>query len=64
MTTETKIIAAAVLGTVAFRAGKKRIPALDRDLAPLLAGNQIGEGIPVLNAWLASWDAANLAQGE
>jgi hypothetical protein len=61
MTIETKIVAAAVLGTMAFNAGMKRIPAMDKNLEPLLAGNQIGEGIPVLKAWIASWDAANLA---
>lgn len=61
MSIETKILAAAVLGTIAFNEGKKRIPAMDKNLEPLLSGNQIGEGIPVLKAWLESWDAANLA---
>ena len=60
MATETKILAASVLGTIAFKAGMKRVPALDKNVLSLLAGNQIGEGIPVLKAWIASWDAANL----
>lgn len=58
--TETKVVAAAVLGTLAFNAGMKRVPALDKNIKPLLAGNKIGEGIPVLNAWLKAWDDANL----
>ena len=58
---EQKTITASVLGTIAFKAGKKRVPFFDKDLMALLKGNEIGEGLPVLNAWLASWDAANLS---
>lgn len=57
----SKIATAEVLGTLAFKAGKPRIPALDKDLLALLAGHKVGEGIPVLNAWLRNWDLANLA---
>ena len=57
-----KIATAAVLGTLAFNAGMKCIPALDKDLAPLFDGMKIGEGaLPIMKAWLASWHAANLA---
>ena len=64
MTTKTtnKLFAAAVLGTIAFNSGIKRIPAMDKSLMPLLASNEIGEGIPVLEAWLHAWDLANLAK--
>jgi hypothetical protein len=54
---------ARALGAAAFAAGIKRAPALDNDLLPMLAGNEIGAGLPVLSAWLAGWDAANLAPG-
>lgn len=58
---ESKILAAAVLGTASFNAGKKRIPALDLELLALLEGNEIGEGHATLAAWLKAWDDANLA---
>lgn len=63
MTFEAKIISAAVYGMLAFKAGKKRIPALDRDLLSLLTGNRVedGHGVTIINAWLASWDSANLS---
>ena len=57
-----KIATAAVLGTLAFNAGMKCIPALDKDLAPLFDGMKIGEGAaPIMKAWITSWHAANLA---
>ena len=60
MNQETKILKAATLGTIAFKAGKKRIPALDKNLLSLFSG-EIGSSIPLMKAWIASWDAANLA---
>jgi hypothetical protein len=52
---------AEALGRAAFEADKKRIPAQDPAVLPLLAGLQVGEGLPILNAWLRGWDRANLA---
>lgn len=56
-----KVVMAAVLGTAAYQAGRPRIPALDRELLALLKGNEIGEGIPLLQAWLHNWDLSNLS---
>lgn len=60
MNIEIKILKAATLGTIAFKAGKKRIPALDKNLLALFSG-EIGSSIILMRAWLDSWDAANLA---
>lgn len=61
MKTPTKVIVAQVLGQKAFVNGAKRVPAHDPELMTLLAGNEVGQGIPVLDAWLRGWDEANLA---
>ena len=61
MTTEAKVIAAAVYGTLAFKNGIMRAPAMDKNIDQLLAGNQVGEGLPVLKAWIKAWDCANLS---
>jgi len=60
MNQETKILKAATLGTIAFKAGKKRIPALDKNLLALFAG-EIGSSVVLMKAWITSWDAANIA---
>lgn len=57
---QNKIVAAAVYGTMAFNAGMKRIPALDKNIKALLVGNEIGDGLPILKAWTKAWDDANL----
>lgn len=54
-----KTFAAEVLGNIAYHAGKKRIPAHDPELMKLLVGNQIGAGIPVLEAWILGWELAS-----
>jgi hypothetical protein len=58
MTKEEKVARANELGAAAFAAGKKRVPAADAAIAPLLGG---GTANDVLTAWLAGWDSANLA---
>lgn len=60
MTQADKIIAAAVYGTIAFNEGRPSTPCLDKDCMALLAGNKMGEGIPVLKSFTNSWHAANL----
>jgi len=59
---EVKVLAAATLGTLAFKRGDLRVPAADPAVMELLEGNAVGDGIPVLGAWLAAWDAANLCK--
>jgi hypothetical protein len=58
MTKEEKVARANELGAAAFAAGKKRVPASDAAITPLLGG---GAANDVLKAWLAGWDNANLA---
>lgn len=56
-----KVERAAELGARAHREGKRAVPALDQDLLALLQGNEIGVGLPVLEAWTRAWHAANAA---
>ena len=50
-----------LLGVRAFRAGKKCIPAFDRNLMNMLPGLQVGQGKPYLLAWQKGWTFANLS---
>jgi hypothetical protein len=59
MNKEITIIKAAVFGTLAFKSGKKCIPAHDSELLKLIGENNCT--IDLLNAWINSWHAANLA---
>jgi hypothetical protein len=59
MKKEIAIIKSAVLGTLAFKNGKKSIPAHDSELLKLIGENNCT--IDLLNAWINSWHAANLA---
>jgi hypothetical protein len=52
-------VAAEILGHKAFINGKPRIPALDTELSKLLKGSKVGEGIPIMLAWLKGWDDTN-----
>lgn len=52
---------AAELGKEAFDKGLKAVPALDKNLAPLLKGLQVCEGLPILKAWNKGFHAANAA---
>lgn len=65
---EIKQIAAAaqVLGTIAFNNGKSRVPALNQELRDFMAEKniQVGEGIPVMKAFIAGWDNTNLYGGK
>lgn len=59
--TLTEIFHAAILGTMAFKAGKKRIPYLDVNLNKMYEGRQVGDGgIALSKAWLRAWDDTNL----
>ena len=40
------------LGCKAFHNGKPCIPALDKDLLSELLGLKVGEGAPLLRAWI------------
>jgi hypothetical protein len=52
---------ARALGRHAFARGVTCVPHFDMaNLAPLLKGRQVGEGIPVLEAWISGWTVANL----
>jgi hypothetical protein len=64
MKTETAIITAAVLGTIAFNEGRSSVPAHDPELLKVIGQRdkkEMGAGILILKAWTASWHAANLA---
>lgn len=66
MTTEAAIITAAILGGIAFKAGKTAEPCRDSELLAVIGNmddKKIGASIPVLKAWSKSWDAMNLAKG-
>jgi hypothetical protein len=65
MKTETAIITAAVLGTIAFNEGRTAVPAHDPELLKVIGQHEkkeMGASILILKAWIASWHAANLAQ--
>ena len=52
---------AAALGRHAFARGLTCIPHLDmKNLTHLIRGRQVGESIPVLDAWIQAWTIANL----
>jgi len=53
-----KAQAAELLGQRAFERGMMCVPAFDKDLMPLLGGDQ---SLPVLDAWVRGWHKANLA---
>lgn len=61
MTTEQRLAEASKLGRQAHANGKKCIPALDANFAPLLKGAAAGDAIALLDAWLEAWHAANIA---
>lgn len=57
-----KVASAQIAGTIAFKEGKKRIPAHDSNVMELLKGQKPGSKttIRIFNAWLKAWDIANL----
>jgi hypothetical protein len=60
----TKIATAEKLGRQAFLEGRPAIPALDaqlRERGELLKGLKVGEGVPIMLAWLKGWHKANLS---
>ena len=68
MNAKTQILAAAVLGTAAFKKGIACAPALDDDLRVLLAGRRIGEtpvgeasSVKIMSTWIENWIMASLA---
>lgn len=56
----SRVISAQVLGTKAFADGKPCIPCRDSELHKLLAGVVVGDGLPILQAWVRGWTLANL----
>lgn len=57
-----QIFAAEVAGRIAFKEGKKRVPAHDANLMEIISSNQVGESIKPMKAWYKGWDTANLEQ--
>jgi len=69
MIANNQIFEASVLGTLAFKNGIKRSPALDKELKKFFVDRKIGEtpegeasSIDIMKAWTNSWDAANLSK--
>lgn len=59
---QAKITKAAELGKKAFEEGRPCIPALDVEFnVACITGLKVGEGLPVLDAWMGAWTKANLA---
>jgi hypothetical protein len=58
--TATAILRASILGTLAFKTGRKAIPAQDKDMMDLIAANE-GCAIPLMKAYHKAWTSANLA---
>ena len=50
------------MGTSAFVAGLKCVPAHDARVAPHLRGRQVGDHrtVPFLEGWISGWTRANL----
>jgi len=55
--------AAKTFGAIAFAAGIKCAPCLDRNMMEMLKGRQLGDKRTAqeLKAWLSGWHQANLA---
>ena len=53
--------AAQILGNIAFKNGSKCVAGNDTELMKLLEGVQVGNGAPILKAWIRGWTEANLA---
>ncbi len=51
-----------VLGTLAFREGKKRVPAHDSEVMSKISGNEVGDKstLQILKGWTYGWDLANM----
>lgn len=62
MDVKTISFSAAVLGTKAHKAGKKRVPCQDKEFMDFLRllKLKVGEAIPVMNRWYEAWDGADL----
>ena len=57
-----QLFSAEVLGTLAFKEGRKCVPCLDPEMLKLLEGSKVGEGIEPLKRWIRGWTLANMAQ--
>ncbi len=51
------------LGVSAFMKNKPCIPVKDELFIEAIKGNEVGESIPQLKAWIKGWTAANLTEG-
>jgi len=58
-----RAFAAEAAGRIAFKRGAKAIPCLDDNLNDLLLGVQVGEGKPILMAWVKGWGSENSEDG-
>jgi hypothetical protein len=48
------------MGREAFRGGKRRVPATDKEVMELVRANKGRSGL-ILESWVAGWDKANIA---
>ncbi len=55
-----RFFVAEVSGRMAFKAGQKRIPVLDKNLMDILKDVD-GYSVEILTAWLKGWDIGNVA---
>ena len=60
----TDTVNAYASGTIAFKAGLKRIPSSDKNLLEILKNLKVGESGEVLSAWLNAWDSASINNNE
>ena len=58
------IVNSTIAGTIAFKAGLKRIPSSDNNLLEIIKNLKVGESGEILSAWLKAWDSASLKQIE
>lgn len=64
----TQILHASILGTQAYKDGKKKAPFFNTELLKMLEGREIGKtpkgeasSIEIMKAYTNAWDLANLA---
>lgn len=55
---------AETFGMIAHEQGKPAIPVFDMSLPELIGGLPVGNGEPILRAWLRGWAKARLWTGQ
>lgn len=59
---ENLILQAAILGTMAFRAGKSSTPCQDSKLLDLIGDSNNTDTLRLLDEWSRNWNLSNLSQ--